>query len=296
MKLLKGQLMAWNPEIKGNIFRVKRFSIHDGPGIRTSVFLKGCPLNCIWCHSPEGIDSSVTIWHNPADCIGCSRCVVACPEKALELIPGKINHINIDRKQCRLSGNCVEVCPSNAMEFTGYTETVPGIMREIVRDAVFYEESGGGVTLTGGEPLFQPEFAIEVLKACKSRNIHTAIETSLFCDKNTIQAFSEYVDLFITDIKIFDSETHLTFTGKSNEIIKENFCYIADSGKKITVRIPMIKNITDDEANTASIEQFVKGVRSDIQIEQISYNPLSENNYRKLGKPFLYNKHQKNKP
>lgn len=281
------QLMAKTPEIKGGIFRIKRFSVHDGPGIRTSVFLKGCPLNCIWCHSPEGIESAVTIWHNPVDCIGCSRCVEACPEKALELIQGSVNKIKIDRESCMISGNCVRVCPSGAMQFTGYSETVTGIMHEIEKDLVFYEESGGGVTLTGGEPLFQPEFGLGILKACKAINIHTAIETSLFCDMKIIEAISEYADLFIVDMKIFDSAKHRLLTGKSNEIIKANFCYLAASGKKIIVRIPMIRNITDTEENISSINQYVRGISNDIEIEQTRYNPLTENNYRKLGIPFL---------
>jgi pyruvate formate lyase activating enzyme len=213
--------------------------------------------------------------------------VEACPEEALELIQGSDNKIKINRESCRLSGNCVRVCPSGAMQFTGYSETVSGIMDEIEKDLVFFQESGGGITLTGGEPLFQPEFALGILKACKEKNLHTAIETSLLCDRKILEAISEYTDFFIVDMKIFDAAKHQFFTGKSNEIIKANFCYLAASGKKTIVRIPMIKNITDTEENISSIKHYVRGISNDIGIEQIKYNPLTENNYRKLGIPFL---------
>ena len=155
---------------------------------------------------------------------------------------------------------------------------------------MYYNKSGGGITLTGGEPLYQPEFSTEILKACKEKNIHTAIESCLFCDKETIDRISDFVDLFIVDMKIFDKAKHFQYTGKSNDIIKENFRHIAKSGKDILVRIPMIKGITDTEDNLNAIEEFVHGINKLIPIEHISYNPLAENNYKKLGIPFLLKK------
>jgi pyruvate formate lyase activating enzyme len=279
--------MVKTPDTIGTIFKIKRFSIHDGPGIRTSVFLKGCPLNCIWCHSPEGIDRDITIWHNPAACIGCGSCVDSCPEKALALVAGEKNVIAINRGKCRLSGNCVKVCPTNAIQFTGYTISVKDVVNEIEKDILFYEESGGGVTLTGGEPLYQPDFTKAILMECKNKDINTAIETSLFSDRRIIEKILDYTDLFIIDMKIFNNEDHLKFTGKSNRIIKDNFCYTAASGKKIIVRIPMIGMITDTSDNIKALTEFVREQRSDIDIEHIRYNPLTKNNYDRLGLPFL---------
>ena len=173
-------------DITGTIFKVKRFSIHDGPGIRTSVFLKGCPLNCIWCHSPEGISSDIAIWHDHSLCIGCGQCVKSCPNSALKLVQNEETKINVDRTLCTLSGDCVNICPTGAIQFTGYKISVKEIISEIEKDILYYKKSGGGITLTGGEPLYQPEFTLEIMKACKENNIHTAIESCLFCDKKTI--------------------------------------------------------------------------------------------------------------
>ncbi len=271
----------------GTIFKIKRFSVHDGPGIRTSVFLKGCPLNCVWCHSPEGITSDIAIWYDQSLCIACGQCAQSCPASALNLVQNADTYINIDRTLCTLSGDCVKVCPTGAMQFTGSSISVTDIVSEIEKDILYYNQSGGGVTLTGGEPLYQSGFATEILKACNSKNINTAIETSLYCEIETIDRISEYVDLFIIDMKIFDKVKHLHYTGKSNDTIKENFEYISKSGKSIFVRIPLIPNITDTEENKNAIEKFVHGINKKIPIEYISYNPLAENNYKRMGIPFL---------
>jgi pyruvate formate lyase activating enzyme len=275
------------PETEGVIFKIKRFSLHDGPGIRTSVFLKGCPLNCIWCHSPEGISQNISIWYNRNTCISCGQCVQSCPEKALTLIKADESYIQIDREICKVSGECVEICPSNAMQFTGYKSTVTEIMKEIEKDITFYMTSGGGVTLTGGEPLYQPEFTKEILEASRRRGIHTAIETSLFCEKDCLDLISHLVDLFIVDIKLFEPGTHKSYTGRLNEPIKENFQYIAMQERNILVRIPLIDNITNTKRNITAITDFVRETRKDIQIEMIRFNPLAENNYKKLGIPYL---------
>lgn len=274
-------------ETEGTVFKIKRFAVHDGPGIRTAVFLKGCPLNCIWCHSPEGISPDISIWYNRNLCIACNQCVDACPKKALEQIDYSGPFIHIDRILCDLTGNCVKACPTNAMQFTGLKTTVSDIINEIGKDILYYQTSGGGVTLTGGEPLFQPDFSLEILKACKILNIHTAIETSLFCERETITRISDYTDLFIIDMKIFDPDKHMHFTSKSNELIKENLRFIAESGKPVLVRIPLIPGITDTEENKEAILRFVHETDSQIPIEFISYNPLAENNYKRLDIPFL---------
>jgi pyruvate formate lyase activating enzyme len=275
------------PEKEGFVLKIKRFSLHDGPGIRTSVFLKGCPLNCIWCHSPEGISQDISIWYNRNLCIYCGHCVKTCPKGALALISDNESYIQIDRELCKLSGECVTICPSNALQFTGYKSSVSGIVDEIEKDVTYYLASGGGVTLSGGEPLYQPGFAKEILEECRKRMIHTTVETSLFCEKDTLDLISPFVDLFIVDLKIFDSNSHKYYTGKENETIKENFHYIALQGKDILVRIPLIDNITNTKENIKAITDFVSEIRKDIQIEKISYNPLTENNYKKLNIPFL---------
>jgi len=279
--------MGRQSEIEGVIFKIKRFSLHDGPGIRTSIFLKGCPLNCIWCHSPEGISNEISIWYNINICIKCGLCVESCPEKALSLITEELSYIAINRDSCKVSGECVNVCPSNALQFTGYKTSVPEVLEEIEKDYTYYKASGGGITLTGGEPLYQPEFSAAILRECVKRDIHTTIETSLFCERDVLEHISDNVDLFIVDLKIFNTHQHNFYTGKYNKIIKENFKYIAEIGKRIIVRIPLVENISAKEENLKAIIEFVKKTRNDITIEKIEFNPLAGNNYKKLGIPYL---------
>jgi pyruvate formate lyase activating enzyme len=274
-------------ETTGKIFKIKRFSVHDGAGIRTSVFLKGCPLNCIWCHSPEGIDSEIRIWHDKSLCIGCWECVKSCPSKALERSRDSESKINIRKEKCKLKGECVKACPSEAIQFTGTLLSVSDILTEIEKDILYYNTSGGGVTLTGGEPLYQPEFSSEILRGCRLLKIHTVIETCLFCDHDIVSNVLNLVDLFIVDIKIFDQKQHINYTGQSNSIIKDNLRYLSESGKNIIVRIPMIPGVTDNEMNMNNIEKYVNDLDPQIPVEHIKYNPLAENNYKKLGIPFL---------
>jgi len=279
--------MGKQTDTTGTIFKIKRFSVHDGPGIRTSVFLKGCPLNCIWCHSPEGINPKITIWYNQNICIACGKCVEVCPTSALKLIQDREPFIQIDRNLCNTSGDCVRICPTNAIQFTGSVTTVSEEVIEIEKDQSYYLASGGGVTLTGGEPLYQPDFSIGILEECKRRKIHTALETSLFCDHEVLNRVSEYIDLFIIDMKIFDPVQHEYFTGKPNGIIKQNLIHLAKSGKDILVRIPLIKDVTDTDINKKAIIDFVQGISEKIPIEFIKNNPLAKNNYKKLGIHFL---------
>jgi pyruvate formate lyase activating enzyme len=278
-------------EPEGIIFKIKRFSVHDGPGIRTCIFLKGCPLSCIWCHSPEGISPEISIWHDQSLCIACGECVKSCPEKALELItqpqPESQPHININRKLCSLNGDCVKVCPTGAIQFTGSKTSVSALINEIKKDILYYQVSGGGVTLTGGEPLFQPDFSAKILEACRKHSIHTAIETCLYCERENLSRISDFVDLFIVDLKIFNQVQHVHFTGKSNRIIKENLKYISGKGIPVIVRIPLIKGITDTDTNKDACTRFVNDIDKRIPVEYLSYNPLAGNNYKRLDIPFL---------
>jgi pyruvate formate lyase activating enzyme len=271
----------------GIIFNIKRFSLHDGPGIRTSIFLKGCPLNCIWCHNPEGIKPDFTIWYNQNICIACGQCTQICPNGALILNSSGNKYVEINRNLCSLTGDCVRICPSGALEFTGKVVTINELMDEISKDMVFYLTSGGGVTLTGGEPTYQPEFCIGILKACKGKNITTSIETSLFCDRNILESLMDVVDLFIVDIKIFDPVVHEQYTGQPNHIIKENLVYLAETGKDIAVRVPLIKGITDSVFNIENIEKFVRDLKLSGPIEYLSFNQLTKSKYQRLCVPYL---------
>jgi pyruvate formate lyase activating enzyme len=280
--------MEKTAELTGTIFKIKRFSVHDGPGIRTSVFMKGCPLGCVWCHSPEGISNDISVWYDSSICIACGECVKVCKVGALELQNEPDPHLNIDRKLCTNNGDCINVCPTGALQHTGYIATVSEIVDEIQKDKVYYETSGGGVTLTGGEPLYQPDFSLSILQECKNRmNVHSVIETSLFCERETLKRFLFLVDLFLVDMKIFDEKQHIRYTGKSIEIIKDNIRYLVSEGKNIVIRIPIIPNITDSEENLTSIEKFIHDLDPLIPIEKLSYNPLAGNNYDRLGLKYI---------
>jgi pyruvate formate lyase activating enzyme len=213
--------------------------------------------------------------------------VESCPEHALEMTGDSLRSVELNRNFCKQTVKCVSVCPTGAIQFTGESISVSNIMDEILKDRLFYENSGGGITLTGGEPLFQPEFSVSILKHCRKNKIHTAIETSLFCEKDILDIFSEYVDLFIVDMKIADSLQHRKHTGKGNETIRKNFSYLAVSGKEILVRIPLIPGITDTETNKTEIAEYVNSFNRIIPIEYLDYNPLAENNYKRLNIPFL---------
>ncbi len=279
--------MVKRTDIEGMIFKIKRFSIHDGPGIRTTIFLKGCPLSCIWCHSPEGISRDITIWHNDSSCISCGSCVNVCPENAL-LLTGKVEgKVEIDRDRCNPGVTCVNVCPTGSLQFTGRKASAAEVFNEIEKDRLYYNESGGGVTLTGGEPFAQPEFSYAILKACYEGGINTAVETSLFCEHDILEKFVCITRLFITDIKILDHVRHRTFTGVSNEIILDNFRYLAGLGKDIIVRIPMVPGITDIDENIKAITEFVNSIDPAVPVEMIKYNTLAPNNYRRLNLPYL---------
>lgn len=267
--------------MNGIIFDIKTFAIHDGPGIRTTVFLKGCPLRCRWCHNPEGLTQTRRVWHFEQQCIHCGACVSCCPHNAI--INVDKGNLALDLNRCNHCGYCIDVCPTTSNRFDSQRMTVKQVLDRVLEDRVFYRGSSGGVTLSGGEPTFQSVFALELLKKIKEAGVSTAIETSMCCASDVWDKFIPLVDQFIVDLKCFDDKKHQEYTGASNQRILDNFRLLALKKKRILVRIPLIPGMTATEDNISAIARFVVKVRSDIPIELINYNPLAINKYSLLG-------------
>lgn len=274
--------------MQGIVFDIRRFTVHDGPGIRSTVFTKGCPLGCVWCQNPEGRENKIDLWYFRNKCIGCLRCIDICPNKALSpqgkeaegLNAGNRPDIRINRKKCGCCGKCVEACPAKAMAFDGRVVSSDEVVKELLKDRVFYETSGGGITISGGEPLFQHQFNLEILKKCKDEKLHTAIETCLYSGKEILEQFLGLTDLFIADMKIFDSGLHKAATGKNNELIKSNLEMLVERGAEVMVRIPVIPGFTDSVENIRSIASYIYGLKKDMPVELINFNPFAKNKYR----------------
>jgi len=270
------------PITTGIIFNIQRYSIHDGPGIRTTVFLKGCPLNCWWCQNPESQLSKqeMVFWEDR--CIGCAACSTICPSGAIQIKNG----IPVTEKEkCILCGKCIEKCPALAREMIGKKMTAEEVIKEIEKDLVFYEESGGGVTFSGGEPLGQSEFLEELLNDCREKKIHTAVDTSGYISWEILDKISPKVDLFLYDLKIMDSKKHKKYTGVSNEIILENLKKLSSVHHNIFVRFPVIPNINDDYQNIKETGEFLSSLKI-AQVNLLPYHYIGIDKYRRLGRSY----------
>ncbi len=264
---------------KGLVFDIKRFAVHDGQGIRSTVFVKGCPLRCAWCHNPEGLINKRRIWQVQNRCIGCGVCLEACTQGALRL---EEEHIVFDSSRCISDGGCEKVCTTRALQWDSREMTVEDVMEVVRRDCIAYKNSGGGVTVSGGEPMGeQADFAAAVLRRCKEEGFRTTVESSLFTKRETLKQFEEVVDDFIVDIKIFDSDRHKAATGVENQIILDNIRYLAEN-HELLIRTPMIPGYTDDDENIKAIGEFVRTLPQ-AKMELLNFNPLFVQKYQYRG-------------
>lgn len=268
--------------VNGNaiIFDIKKYAIHDGPGIRTTVFFKGCPLNCWWCHNPEGLDISAQVIYRKDRCIGCGECINVCPEGAITL---SSSGVITDQSKCVHCGTCAETCPAKARELVGRVVTVDHIVGEIKKDILFYDESGGGVTFSGGEPLMQPDFLLGLLDACGKLDIHRTVDTTGYADAELVLRVADRTELFLYDLKHMDSEKHRRYTGVPNEQILSNLESLAKHGANIDIRIPIIPGINSDDENIDRTGAFVSSLPGVRDINILAYHSAAQSKYRNLG-------------
>lgn len=269
----------------GTIFDIQHFCVDDGPGIRTTVFLKGCPLRCIWCHNPEGFIRKPQMVFQAEKCVGCGRCAAVCKKNAHEL--DKEQHL-YHRENCILCGECVKACRLELLRIQGREISAGEVIEEVKQDAPFYETSGGGMTLSGGEPFFQGAFAVELLKMAKEENLHTCVETSGFCKEEVLLEALKYTDLFLLDIKETDSERHRKFTGVSNEQILRNARLLAQRKKEIILRCPIIPGCNDRKEHFQNLGELANMLESVIELHLEPYHPLGLGKYRQLGLEAAY--------
>ena len=268
---------------QGMLFDIKHYAIHDGPGIRTTLFFKGCPLNCFWCHNPEGISPERELMLKPNRCLKeCDLCLSRCPEHALSKPQGSIE---VDGGLCRRHGTCADACPTGALEMVGRTMSVDEVMREVRKDRVFYERSGGGVTFSGGEPLQQPEFLDAVLSACRHEGLRAAVDTSGQAPFETLEAIRDRVDLFLYDLKVMDPDKHREATGTGNELILENLRRLAGTDSRIRIRVPLVAGVNDDDEHTEQAGEFLASLPGISEISLLPYHSMGSQKRRNMNRP-----------
>jgi len=269
--------------LEGIVTNIQRFSIHDGPGIRTTVFLKGCNLRCFWCHNPETLKPKPELQIFPDRCIGCGVCFDRCERGGHEVVEGeRVFH----REACIACGTCAETCYAQCLVIVGERKTVDEVVDEVLRDQPFYERSGGGVTLSGGEPLLQPEFSQAILTRCKEEGLHTAIETAANMPWERLAEILPVTDLVMMDIKLIDAEQHRACTGVPNERILENARRLGEQDKPLIVRTPVIPGVNDDDAAISAIAAFVAKLPNLMYYELLPFHPMARGKYDSLDMPY----------
>jgi pyruvate formate lyase activating enzyme len=271
-------------EPTGIVFNIQHYSIHDGPGIRTVVFLKGCPLACRWCCNPESMDRNPELGFRQTLCNGCSECLPVCPQQALTLNEEATTLI-IDRQLCTNCGTCVTACVRGALTIYGKRMTVAEVVDDVVKDAPFYRRSGGGVTISGGEPCMHPAFLMGILRGCREAGIHTAIETSGYVNDRLFSRLLEELDLVLFDLKLMDPDEHYAATGKRNERILSNARSLAGSGRTVRFRMPLIPGVNDGADNLKQLADFLTSVGLP-SIELMPYHQFGRGKYAATGRVY----------
>ena len=265
---------------KGTVFNIQRFSTHDGPGIRTVVFLKGCPLDCIWCHNPESKSMTREVFYKPGQCVGCEKCKAVCPQGCHAFEKG--SHL-YHRENCLRCGQCAETCYADALELCGEEKDTAQILEIVMRDKSFYSQGGGGLTLSGGEPLMQYDFSLELLTLAKEKGLHTAVETCGFTARD-LTAISKVTDLWLYDVKLLCDELHRKYTGVSNKKILENLNFLDSMGANIILRCPVIPGVNLNDNYFSALADLANRLPSVREIHLQPYHPLGLSKAERLGK------------
>jgi pyruvate formate lyase activating enzyme len=274
------------------IFDIRRYSINDGPGIRITIFMKGCALRCQWCHNPESQSPEVQKLYTASKCIGAKDCIEVCPENALTLTP---EGIVTDYDACNLCGKCADACPTKAIEMSGKFYGTSELLEIIERERVHIDQSGGGVTFSGGEPLMHPEFLIEMLKSCGDKGLHCVVDTCGFAPTETFLEVARHTDLFLYDLKLMDNELHKKWTGVDNRRILQNLRTLAEAGANINIRIPLIKNVNTQMDEIMKMADFINSLPgTKPKVNLLPYHNIARGKYQKLHMD--YNHHEMEEP